>query len=207
MQLRINPSILFVEPDAAKALLTPARGIRFDELLGRTRREEFTGRSKLEVFALACRATEKRFKKEWSFKPPMPEELGVEWTNDNRIFESHGGQLAEAYLTFRKKIIGVLIRHSLRHGRIVRLFLTIWITNPIVFEAGEFSNAVWTQEGMQFLLRPIETKITVKIAVEGMTGITAFGAPDFAIRFRVARKRCRTSRGVDRCIDGKERSR
>src|SRR6187551_3676243 len=98
MQVRLNPRIRFVEPDSQVSLISPAGCGRRNRLLGRVATQEFGGCRELKILMTVMVPTgkpqvllavsglsNKRFEKERSFKPPMPEQLRVERCDDDRI--------------------------------------------------------------------------------------------------------------------------
>src|SRR5947209_20490117 len=92
MEVRINPRIRFIEPDAEMPVLTPARRGGRDGLLGGMSGEKFCRGGELKIFVTvvllageakvllaAGRFAKQRFEKLRPFKPPVPEQLGIEW--------------------------------------------------------------------------------------------------------------------------------
>src|SRR2546421_3891032 len=75
-KMRINPATFLIEPDIKKTLITPAGGRRLRHLLGRILFEKFARRDQRQ-FIFRHRQNQV-LKKNWSFKPPMPEEFGIE---------------------------------------------------------------------------------------------------------------------------------
>src|SRR5437763_14277456 len=75
-KMRINPATFLIEPDIKKTLSTPAVGRRLRHLLGRILFEKFAGRGQRQF--IFRRRQNQVLKKNWSFKPPMTEEYGIE---------------------------------------------------------------------------------------------------------------------------------
>src|SRR5207248_3914216 len=74
--MRINPAAFLIEPDIEKTLITPTRCRWLRHLLSRILLEKFARRGQRQ-FIFRCRKNQV-LKKDWSFGPPMSEELGIE---------------------------------------------------------------------------------------------------------------------------------
>src|SRR5438874_11504538 len=72
----INPATFLIEPDIKKTLITPTGGRRLRQLLGRILLEKFARRGQRQL--IFRRRQNQVLKKNWSFKPPMSEEFGIE---------------------------------------------------------------------------------------------------------------------------------
>src|SRR5437764_13573356 len=72
----IKPATFLIEPGIKKTFISPAGGRRLRHLLGRILFEKFARRDQRQ-FIFRHRQNQV-LKKNWSFKPPMPEEFGIE---------------------------------------------------------------------------------------------------------------------------------
>src|SRR6266403_370317 len=75
-KMRINPATFLIEPDIKKTLITPTGGRRLRHLFGRILLEKFARRGQRQF--IFRRRQNQVLKKNWSFKPPMSEEFGIE---------------------------------------------------------------------------------------------------------------------------------
>src|SRR5437868_14314764 len=151
MEMWINPRIRFIEPDAEVPVLTPARRGGRDGLLGGMLGEKFCRRGELKIFvAVVLLAGEAKvllavghfakqpFEKYRPLKPPVPEQLGIEWRHDDRI-EIERAKIVELLPPRLEKMRGMRVGHAGCGRRLIKFFLAVPIGDAVVFDAGEFS--------------------------------------------------------------------
>ena len=68
--------------------------------------------------ALDCCLANELFEETGTFKPPMPEELGIEGNDHNRI-KPHRGDFTDLAPAFRNKMTGLRLGHFFCGGWIV----------------------------------------------------------------------------------------
>src|SRR5204862_7355777 len=129
-KMRINPASFPFEPDIKKTLNTPAGGRRLRHLLGRILFEKFARRDQRQ-FIFRHRQNQV-LKKNWSFKPPMPEEFGIErhchdWIP---IISLQTLKFGDASLD---KMMGMPAGRSFRDGTIISLFRNTAAGDAMVF--------------------------------------------------------------------------
>src|SRR2546423_4779818 len=129
----------------------------------------------------------------------MAEQLGIEWRDDDRI-EIEGAQVVELLPARAQEMRGMRVRHLRRGRRIVKLLLAMPAGDPVIFDAGKFSQSRIRFRPKMFE-RPLEADVAVKFAIGWIAGITFSGAPDLPARIAIASERRRTGRREARSVD------
>src|SRR5882762_3747545 len=75
-KMRINPATFLIEPDIKKTLITPTGSRRLRHLLSRILLKKFARRGQWQL--IFRRRQNDVLKENWSLKPPMSEEFGIE---------------------------------------------------------------------------------------------------------------------------------
>jgi hypothetical protein len=91
---------------------------------------DFAREAKILVFV--SRLANERFEKSWSLKPPMAEQLGVEWCDHNRI-EVQGAEIIHLLAPCLKEMRRVRLRSALGSNRIVEFLRAIAARDPVIF--------------------------------------------------------------------------
>src|SRR6266513_4514762 len=130
----INPAAFLIEPDIQKTLITPTRCRWFCHLLGRILLEKFARRGQWQV--IFRRLQNHMLKKDWSLKPPMSEELGIERHCHNwiPIISLQTLKFGDAPLN---KMMSMPAGFLLRGRAIVSLFRNIAASNAMIFNSGK----------------------------------------------------------------------
>ena len=73
MKVGIDPGVLLIQPDAAEAMLAPARGIWPHDLLSRMAAQEIARSSEFKLARFVGGAPDEVLEKMRTFEPPVPE--------------------------------------------------------------------------------------------------------------------------------------
>src|SRR5437588_4580001 len=129
-EMRINPAAFLIEPDIEKTLITPTRCHRLRHWLGRILLEKFARRGQRQV--IFRRRQNQMLKENWSLKPPMPEEFGIErhCRNSIPIISLPTLKFGDASLD---KMPGMPAGRLFRGRAIVNLFRNVATSNAMIF--------------------------------------------------------------------------
>src|SRR5205807_5212878 len=133
-EMRINPAAFLIEPDIEKTLITPTRGRRLRHLLGRIFPEKFARGGQRQVI---FRSRQNHMLKEnWSLKPPMPEEFGIERHCHNwiPIISLQTLKSGDASLD---KMMGMPAGRFDRGRAIINLFRNVATGDAMIFNSGK----------------------------------------------------------------------
>src|SRR5256885_3098588 len=133
-EMRINPAAFLVEPDIEKTLITPGRGRWLRHLLDRILFEKFARRGQWQL--IFRRRQNHVLKENWSLKPPMAEEFGIERHCHNwiPIISLQTLKFGDASLD---KMMGMPVGRFDRARAIVNLFRTVATGNAMIFNSGK----------------------------------------------------------------------
>ena len=171
--MRINPGVGLVEPDFKMTFVAPCRHCRFDRLLRRMGLEKFAWRSEAQIFMR--RFANEEFEKTRPFKPPVPEQFGVEWSH-NYWIKTQSTEFAQLHLPLFNKVTGMHLDRFFRCLAIIQFFFLTASGDTKIFYAGEFS--AFARDWTQMLHRKIETDVAIEFAVSRMAGIAFLRTPD-----------------------------
>ena len=93
LQVRMDPLVGFVEPDAPIPFLAPARGAGRGDLVGRVLFQIFRGGDERDVLLLLAQFANEEIDELGAFIPPMAEELGIVRRDD----DGGGGRAAARF--------------------------------------------------------------------------------------------------------------
>src|SRR5437773_5395137 len=133
-KMRINPAAFLIEPDIEKTLITPTRCRWLRHLLSRILLEKFARRGERQ-FIFRCRKNQV-LKKDWSFKPPMSEELGIERHCHNWIPVISLQTLKFGGATL-DKMMGMPVGRFFRGCAIINLFRNVATGDAMIFNSGK----------------------------------------------------------------------
>src|SRR6266566_67317 len=174
VQVRIGPGVALIEPHTEMTVFAPCRCRRLYGLLGRVSCEVLARRRQPKTLPL-CRSANNQFEKTRPFKPPMPEQFGVEW-NHYYWIKTHSTEFVQLPLPLFNKVSGMRLDCFFRCLAIVQFFFLTAPGDTKIFYAGEFSAS--KRDWAQMLHRKIETDIAIEFAVSRMAGIAFLRTPD-----------------------------
>src|SRR4051812_4488649 len=144
------PRVCLVQPDGEIALVAPARSSRRDRLLRRMRPQKISRAGQLEILLAELITTRQPqillavgglsnegFEEKRSFKPPVSEQLSVEWCDDDRV-EIERAQFVQVLPADLEKVGRMFFSDGGGISWIVKIFVAIASCNPVILYAGKF---------------------------------------------------------------------
>src|SRR5882757_6405002 len=97
-----------------------------------------------------------------------------------------------------REVARVIISGAFGPAWNIDLFVRSTASDPVIFDAGEFSRAVGVQEGAKIVEIQVVTDVTIEVPIGRVSRVTFLCAPDlfagFAVPPESGRTRCREAR-------------
>ena len=198
VQVRLNPFVRFVQPDAPITFFAPARRARRGDLLRGETAQIFVRRCKRDDVLIEERLAHEVIEKLNSFIPPMAKKFRVVGRKKQRFAPHDSSEMLHLADARIEKMLGVFRRHFQCGVAIIRQFFGKPTCDLMIFDSGEPAKFWRWQMRFDVIEIQIETDVAVEIAILNVAGITFFAAPDLARGIEVATECSQTVRRKNR---------
>ena len=132
VEVRINPRVALIEPDAPVTFFSPTGGSGHDDVLCWVLREIIARCGQLQFVSVAGGCADEMLEKERPFVPPMSEKFRVERHDDNRISHERA-EFAELLPARFEEVLRVRLRRLFRPRAIVEFLRIIGAGDAVIF--------------------------------------------------------------------------